>query len=103
MRTPEKSSIRLLEEIRDGQRLQLERQAQALERQDEALAHQRERLRASAQGVPNANAMGEEAQRLLSKAGTVVTGARITLLLALPIALSFVAFVVWALFANAVR
>lgn len=41
--------IRLLQELRDGQRLQLERQAQALQRQEELMAQQRERLAASSQ------------------------------------------------------
>jgi len=36
--------IRLLEELRDGQRTMLERQALALQRQEEVLGQQRERL-----------------------------------------------------------
>jgi hypothetical protein len=88
--------IRLLEEIRDGQRLQLERQAQALERQAEVLAQQRERLAASSKGIVETKAIGEQAERILAQSAKVVTGARVLVLVALPLAALLLVFALWA-------
>jgi hypothetical protein len=92
--------IRLLEEIRDGQRLQLERQALALERQAEVLAQQRERLAASSKSVGETLAIGEQAKRIVAQSAKVVMGARILVFVALPFAVLLLAFVLWALFAH---
>ena len=70
--------VRLLEEIRDGQRLQIEREAQALQRQDEVLAQQRERLAGLSQ-------RSGQAEQLLAKSAKVVASARVVAFLVLPI------------------
>ena len=87
--------VRLLEEIRDGQRQQLERQAQALQRQDELLAQQRERLAGLSQ-------RSGQVEQILAKSAKVVTSARILTLIVLPFAVLFVAFLVWVLLAHVV-
>jgi len=87
--------VRLLEEIRDGQRLQLERQAQALQRQDELLAQQRERLSSLSQ-------RSGQAEQLLAKSAKVVASARMLTFLVLPFAIVFVAFLVWILLARVI-
>jgi len=84
---------RLLEEIRDGQRLQLERQAQALQRQDELLAQQRERL-------AGLSKRSEQADQVLAKSAKIVAGARILALVALPFVVLLVVFLAWALLAH---
>jgi hypothetical protein len=95
--------IRLLEEIRDGQRLQLERQAQALERQAEALAQQRERLAGLSQGASEARGIGEQAGRVLAQSSKLVASARILLWVSLPFAVLLLAFVLWMLAAHLAR
>lgn len=62
--------IRLLEEIRDGQRVQLERQAEALANQRDLLAQQRERL-------AGLSKRATQADDLLARSTKVVAGARI--------------------------
>lgn len=89
--------IRLLEEIRDGQRLQLERQAQALERQAEMVSQQRERLANLSKQAGEARA---RAEGVLVKSAKLVNRARMLILIALPFALLLFAFVIWALFAR---
>jgi len=93
--------IRVLEEIRDGQRLQLERQSTALALQAEVVAQQRERLAASSKAAGEAKAMGERAERIVAQSGKVVAGARVLVFLALPIAATLLVFVIWWLFARA--
>lgn len=85
--------VRLLEEIRDGQRLQLERQAQALQRQQELVTQQRERLAGLSQ-------RSDQAQQLLDRSARVVAGARLLAFVALPIAVLILAFVVWVMVAR---
>ncbi|HVO87467.1 MAG TPA: hypothetical protein VMV45_02915 [Casimicrobiaceae bacterium] len=87
--------VRLLEEIRDGQRLQLERQAQALARQEEVFAQQRER-------IAGALRRAGEADELLANSKQVVGGARVLVLIAVPFAVLALGFVAWILFARAV-
>ncbi len=95
--------IRLLEEIRDGQRLQLERQAQALERQAEALAQQRERLTGVSLSASEAQGIGAQAGKVLAQSSKLVASARILLWVSLPFAVLLLAFVLWALVANLAR
>ena len=85
--------IRLLEEIRDGQRLQLERQAQVLQRQEELLAQQRERL-------ASVSRTSGKAEELLAKSAKVVASARILAWVALPFALLLVVFLLWLFWAR---
>jgi hypothetical protein len=95
--------VRLLEEIRDGQRLQLERQALALERQAEALAQQRERRAGLSQGQSEAQGIGEQAGRVLAESSKLVRSARILVWVSLPFALLLFALVLWALLAQVAR
>jgi len=88
--------VRLLEEIRDGQRLQLERQAQALQRQDELLAQQRERLAGLSQS-------SGQAGQILEKSAKVVASARLLVFIVLPLVVILVGFLVWMLLARVVR
>jgi hypothetical protein len=92
--------IQLLEEIRDGQRLQLERQAQALEAQKEGLAAQRDRLASLAARADGVQAMGNQAQHVLTGSAQLVRSARVILFVAIPFAILLLAFVVWILFAR---
>ena len=87
--------VRLLEEIRDGQRLQLERQALALQRQDELLAQRRERQADVSQRTG-------EAEQLLTKASKVVARASIVSFVVFPIALLGFVFLLWLVFARVV-
>lgn len=92
--------IRLLEEIRDGQRLQLERQAEALKNQAEALSQQRERLAGLSKHTGEAQGIEDRAERVLTKSAQLVAGARILLFIALPTVILVLAFVIWVLFAH---
>jgi len=91
--------IRLLEEIRDGQRLQLERQAQAIERQAEALAQQRQRLAGLSESASEVQGFGEQARRVLAQSSKLVKSARILVWVSIPFALLLLAFALWALLA----
>jgi hypothetical protein len=82
--------IRLLEEIRDGQRLQLERQAEALANQRDLLAQQRERLA----GLSKRSGQADE---LLAKSAKVIASARIVAFVLVPLAIVFLGFLVWVL------
>lgn len=95
--------IRLLEEIRDGQRLQLERQAQAIERQAEALAQQRQRLAGLSQSTSDVQGFGEQAGRVIAQSSKLVKSARILIWVSVPFALLLLAFVMWALVAYLSR
>jgi hypothetical protein len=92
--------IRLLEEIRDGQRLQLERQAQALERQAEILAQQREHLAGMSKRAGQAQSIEDGAERVLAKTAKLVSRARLLTFVAVPFALLLLAFLAWVLFAQ---
>jgi hypothetical protein len=92
--------IRLLEEIRDGQRLQLERQAQALERQAEILAQQREHLAGMSKRAGQAQNIEDGAERVLVKTAKLVSRARLLTFVVLPFAVLLLAFLTWVLFAQ---
>jgi len=92
--------IRLLEEIRDAQRLQLERQAQAIDTQRAALAAQRERFAGLGARAESAQTVGDQAQRVLAGSAQLVRSARVLLFIAIPFAILLLAFVVWMLFAR---
>ena len=99
--------IRLLEEIRDGQRLQLERQAQALERQAQALerqaellSQQRDRLMGLSKIHGEAANIEADAKAVLAKSAKLVAGARLLTFIALPLAVLVLAFILWVLFAR---
>lgn len=92
--------IRLLEEIRDGQRLQLERQALALERQAELVARQSERLAGLSRQADQASSLETGAWQVLAKSAKLVASARILTFIALPLAVLLLGFIVWVLFAH---
>src|ERR1043166_6337349 len=85
--------IRLLEEIRDGQRVQLERQAEALANQRDLVAQQRERLA----GLSRRTTQDDD---LLARSAKVVAGARVVAFVLVPFAIVFLGFLLWALFAR---
>jgi hypothetical protein len=85
--------IRLLEEIRDGQRVQLERQAQAMQRQEELMSQQRER-------VAGWSKRAGEAEQVLAKSAKVVASARVLVFVVLPFAVLFLVVLVWLLLAR---
>jgi len=84
--------IRLLEEIRDGQRLQLERQGEALKRQEELVAQQKARLATLAD-------RSGKADDLLAASARVVASARI-LVWTVPVAVVCVALLLWMVMAR---
>lgn len=84
---------KLLEEIRDGQRLQLERQAQALRRQEELHSLQRERLATLSQSPGKAD-------DVLVKSAKVVASARVLVFMALPFALLLLGVLLWVIWAR---
>ena len=86
--------IRLLEEIRDAQRRQLEHQAEALANQKEVLAQQRERLA----GLSKRSTQAED---LLTKSAKVVAAARIVAFVLVPVAMVLLAFLAWVLLGRA--
>jgi len=89
--------IRLLEEIRDGQKLQLERQAEALQRQAEALEAQRARLT----GLGKVDATQQRADDVLNKAAGLVGGARLVAFVVVPFAVLLLVLVCWLAFGHA--
>ncbi|HJU23839.1 MAG TPA: hypothetical protein VJ891_15140 [Casimicrobiaceae bacterium] len=85
--------VRLLEELRDGQRVQLERQGQALQRQDELLTQQRERLARLSQ-PPG------EAEQLFAKASKLIARASMLAFVVFPIAIICLVFLLWFMVAR---
>lgn len=81
---------RLLEEIRNNQRLQLERQQEALALQREQLAliqHQSER----------AEHLQQRAEQLQERSAQLVGGARKVLAIVLPLVILLIAYLSWLL------
>jgi hypothetical protein len=85
--------VRPLEEIRDGQRLSLERQAEALQRQSEQMSQQRERLAASSR-------QSGEAEQLFAKTAKVVSRASVLAFVVVPIAAVLFVLMLWLVFAR---
>jgi hypothetical protein len=83
--------IRLLEEIRDGQKLQLERQA-------EALALQREQFALVRQQTERAERIQDRAEQIQIKSAQLVAGARKAVVILLPIVIGLIIYVSWLLF-----
>jgi uncharacterized membrane protein YdfJ with MMPL/SSD domain len=96
-----KQIITLLEQIRDGQQLQLQRQAQALERQAEVFARQQEHFANLKQQSGNAQALQDRAEQIQAKSAQLVGGARAIVLIAVPFALLLLVFVCWLVFSRA--
>jgi hypothetical protein len=93
--------ISLLEEIRDGQKLQLARQAEALQRQAELLDTQRSRLASFAKQSSQVDAFQERADQVVTKAAGLVGGARLAILVVVPFAVLLLIFVCWLVFGRA--
>lgn len=83
--------IHLLEEIRDNQRVQLERQA-------EALALQREQFALAQKQTERAERLQDRAEELQAKGAQLVTGARKGMVIVLPIIVALLAYLSWLIF-----
>ncbi len=84
-------ALRLLEEIRDGQKVQLERQA-------EALALQRQQLEIVQRQVERAERIQDRAESLQASSARLVSAARKATIVLLPIILALIAYLTWLLF-----
>lgn len=88
--------IRVLEEIRDNQKVQIERQS-------EALALQREQFELVKKQTERTERIQDRAEQIQAKSATLVAGARKTLLVVLPILVILIAYVSWLLFRYIMR
>jgi hypothetical protein len=88
-----KDCVRLLQEIRDGQKLQLERQA-------EALTLQREQVALVQGQVERTERIQDRAERIQAAGARLVGGARIATAILVPIILALIAYVSWLLFSR---
>jgi hypothetical protein len=86
--------IRLLHELRDGQQLQLERQAQAMQRQEDLLAQQRERQAASLH-------RSGETEQLFASTSKLVARASVLAFVVYPIVVIVLMLVLWMVLARA--
>lgn len=82
---------RLLEQIRDQQKLQLERQA-------EALALQREQFAMFQRQVERNEKLQDRAEEIQAKSGALVAGARRMIAVLFPFALALLAYLTWLMF-----
>ena len=80
----------LLEELRDGQKLQLQRQ-------EEALALQREQLAIVQMQVARTERIQERAERIQATSARLIAGARVAIAILLPVILALIAYVSWLL------
>ncbi|MFO1424862.1 MAG: hypothetical protein U1F70_14650 [Candidatus Competibacteraceae bacterium] len=83
--------IRLLEEMRDNQRRQLERQA-------EALALQREQFALVQKQSERAERLQDRAEEIQLKSAQLVTGARKGMVVVLPVIVVLLAYLSWLIF-----
>ena len=83
--------IRVLEELRDGQKLQLERQ-------QEALQVQREQFALVQKQFERTERIQDRAEKLQAKSADIVGIARKTLLLIVPVVIALIAYVSWLIF-----
>ncbi|HEY7683215.1 MAG TPA: hypothetical protein VH879_11275 [Gemmatimonadales bacterium] len=83
--------LRLLEEIRDGQRLQLERQA-------EALTLQRQQLTLVQSQADRAERIQDRAERIQATSASLVGTARKATIILLPIIIVLILYLSWLLF-----
>ena len=90
--------IALLKEIRDGQKLQLERQAESLAGQSESIAMQREQFAAFKKQMQGINKMQDRAQHIQEKAAQLVGASRKVLVVVIPFALLILIYLSWLLF-----
>ena len=83
--------IRLLEEIRDNQKMQLERQA-------EALALQREQFALVQKQTERAERLQDRAEDIQAKSAQLVSGARKGIVIFLPVIAVLLAYLSWLIF-----
>lgn len=83
--------LRLLEEIRDNQTRQLERQA-------EALALQREQFALVQKQSERAERLQDRAEEIQLKSAQLVTGARKGMVVILPVIVALLAYLSWLIF-----
>ncbi len=94
--------IVLLEQIRDGQQLQLKRQTEALERQAEAFAIQQEHYENIRRQSGQAQDLQDRAEKIQARSAQLIGGARALVLIAVPFAVLLLVFVCWLAFSRAV-
>ncbi|QQS54276.1 MAG: hypothetical protein IPM89_16060 [Candidatus Competibacteraceae bacterium] len=83
--------VRVLEEIRDHQKLQLERQA-------EALGLQREQFALVRKQTERAERLQDRAEQIQAKSAQLVAGARKGMVVVLPILIVLIAYLTWLIF-----
>ena len=88
--------IRVMEEIRDTQRLQLERQA-------EALALQREQIALIQRQSERTERIQDRAEHIQMRSAQMVAGARKAMAVILPIVIALVAYLSWLVFRWSTR
>ena len=92
--------VRLLEEIRDGQKLQMERQAEAIARQAEIVALQRERFAKTDQIVGDAAELQQLAGNVQRKSAHLINRARFMMIFVVPFTLVLLVLVCWLAFGR---
>lgn len=83
--------LEVLEQIRDNQRLQLERQ-------QEALSLQREQFALFQKQVERTERIQDRAEQLQERSAQVVGAARKSMIVVLPVLVALIAYVSWLLF-----
>jgi hypothetical protein len=86
----------LLREIRDGQKVQLERQA-------EAIALQREQMALVREQAERATSIQDRAEQIQARSAQLVSGSRRALMVVLPIVVVLIAYVSWLIFRLVLR
>ena len=90
------AALALLRELREGQKLQLERQA-------EALALQREQMALVKAQAERASRIQDRAEQLQARGAQIVAGSRKALVIVLPILVLLIGYVSWLIFRFLVR
>lgn len=89
--TENSTTIRLLEEIRNNQKLQLERQA-------EALAIQKEQFEIFKKQMEQTQRLQDRAEKLQDKSAQIIGGARKVFIVVVPVLILLIIYVSWLLF-----
>ena len=95
--------IAVLEEIRDGQQLHLQRQAEALERQTEALALQQQHFAILKTQAGRAQELQDRAEKIQAKSAGLIGSARVLVLIVAPLVVLALIFVCWLVFSRVMR
>jgi hypothetical protein len=86
-----KRALALLEELREGQKLQLERQLEALEIQRKQFAAMQEQM-------ARAERIQSKAEQLQDRGARLVQGARKVFVVVVPLIVALIVYVSWLLF-----